>query len=128
MRDLATGKDLADASPTPAAAASGAPTNDGFFYTRLDDNHRPSKIFFHALGTDAGDDRLVYEETDPGFFMSVGGTRSNDWIIDLASTTTRPRNTGSSRPAIRRPSRSWCRRARPASNTISRKAATSSSS
>ncbi|TIT60308.1 MAG: S9 family peptidase, partial [Mesorhizobium sp.] len=26
-------------------------------------------------------DRLIYEETDPGFFMNVGGTRSNEWIM-----------------------------------------------
>ncbi|TGP49082.1 S9 family peptidase, partial [bacterium M00.F.Ca.ET.229.01.1.1] len=26
-------------------------------------------------------DRLIYEETDPGFFMDVSGTRANDWIL-----------------------------------------------
>jgi oligopeptidase B len=26
-------------------------------------------------------DQLIYEETDPGFFMNVGGTRNNDWIM-----------------------------------------------
>ncbi|OWK22329.1 hypothetical protein AJ88_08420 [Mesorhizobium amorphae CCBAU 01583] len=36
---------------------------------------------FHALGDGTENDRLVYEETDPGFFMDVGGTRSNEWIL-----------------------------------------------
>jgi oligopeptidase B len=40
----------------------------------LDDNHRPSKIFHHIVGTPQSDDRLVYEEEDPGFFMGVGGS------------------------------------------------------
>ncbi|TGV50714.1 S9 family peptidase, partial [Mesorhizobium sp. M00.F.Ca.ET.149.01.1.1] len=55
--------------------------DDGFFYTRLDDSHRPSKVFFHALGDNPENDRLIYEETDAGFFMDVSGTRSNDWIM-----------------------------------------------
>src|SRR5699024_10832842 len=55
--------------------------NIGFFYTRLDANHRPSKTLYHALGDDPKNDRLVYEEADPGFFMNVGGTRCNDWIM-----------------------------------------------
>ena len=55
--------------------------NDGFFYTRVDASHRPSKIFFHDIGMESSGDRLIYEESDPGFFMSVGGTRSNEWIF-----------------------------------------------
>ena len=47
----------------------------------LDANHRPSKIFFHDIGMESSGDRLIYEEADPGFFMSVGGTRSNEWIF-----------------------------------------------
>ena len=34
-------------SPTPAASGVWSAGNDGFFYTRLDANHRPSKIFYH---------------------------------------------------------------------------------
>jgi protease II len=55
--------------------------DDGFFYTRLDPNHRPSKVLFHTLGDSPENDRLIYEETDPGFFMDVGGTRSSEWIM-----------------------------------------------
>ncbi len=81
VRDLATGADLP--GPVPDTGGSGAWTagSDGFFYTRLDPGYRPSKLFFHALGTDPDQDRLVYEEADPGFFMNVGGTRSNEWIL-----------------------------------------------
>ncbi len=81
VRDLGTGADLPDLVPDTGGGGTWTAGNDGFFYTRLDPNHRPSKILFHALGTDVAADRLVYEETDPGFFMSVGGTRLNDWIM-----------------------------------------------
>jgi len=58
--------------------------SEGFFYTRLDPNHRPSKLLYHRIGTDAAQDRLIYEEKDAGFFMGVGGSRLDDFIfIDI---------------------------------------------
>ncbi|MDX8531184.1 S9 family peptidase [Mesorhizobium sp. VK25A] len=81
VRDLASGKDLADQIPDTGGGGVWDAGDDGFFYTHLDDNHRPSKVFFHALGDKPENDRLIYEETDPGFFMDVSGTRANDWIM-----------------------------------------------
>jgi oligopeptidase B len=81
VRDLAGGADLADLIPDTGGGGVWNAVDDGFFYTRLDDNHRPSKVFFHALGDRPENDRLIYEETDPGFFMDVDGTRANDWIM-----------------------------------------------
>ncbi|TPM37497.1 S9 family peptidase [Mesorhizobium sp. B2-3-4] len=81
VRDLADGKDLADQIGATGGSGVWDAGNDGFFYTRLDPNHRPSKVLFHALGQDPEKDRLIYEETDPGFFMNVDGTRNNQWIM-----------------------------------------------
>ncbi|MFA6154245.1 S9 family peptidase [Mesorhizobium sp.] len=81
VRDLADGKELADQIPDTGGSGVWNAGNDGFFYTRLDPNHRPSKVLFHALGQDQDSDRLIYEETDPGFFMDVEGTRGNQWIM-----------------------------------------------
>ena len=50
------------------------------FYTVLDDNHRPSKVMRHRLGTPADQDALVYEETDPGYFLGIGKTESGRFI------------------------------------------------
>lgn len=57
-------------------------TQDGqtLFYTVLDDNHRPSKVMRHQLGTPAEHDMLVYEETDPGYFLGIGKTESGRFI------------------------------------------------
>ena len=61
-----------------------APDGKSFFYTVLDENHRPSKIFHHIIGEPQASDRLVYEEEDPGFFMGVGGSVLDDFIyIDI---------------------------------------------
>ncbi|PBB93458.1 S9 family peptidase [Mesorhizobium sp. WSM3864] len=81
VRDIASGKELTDQIPDTGGGGVWNAGDDGFFYTRLDDSHRPSKVFFHALGDSPDNDRLIYEETDAGFFMDVSGTRSNDWIM-----------------------------------------------
>ncbi|KQY19796.1 S9 family peptidase [Rhizobium sp. Root482] len=84
VRDLATGEDLADRIENTGGGGAWAPDGKSFFYTVLDDNHRPSKIFHHLIGTPQGEDRLVYEETDPGFFMGVGASMLDDVIyIDI---------------------------------------------
>lgn len=80
VRDISTGEDLDDRVTDTGGGGVWDADNDGFFYTALDANHRPSRVLYHRLGDD-GPDRLVYEETDPGLFMSVGGTRLNDQIL-----------------------------------------------
>ncbi|TIT14156.1 MAG: S9 family peptidase [Mesorhizobium sp.] len=81
VRDVTGGTNLGDLIPDTGGGGVWNAGDDGFFYTRLDDNHRPSKVFFHKLGDKLENDRLIYEETDPGFFMDVSGTRANDWIL-----------------------------------------------
>lgn len=81
VRDTDSGAELEDVVAGTGGSGTWDASNEGFFYTRLDDNHRPSRIFHHRLGQDSADDRLVYEEADPGVFVNVSGTRSNDWIF-----------------------------------------------
>ncbi len=81
MRDTETGRDLADAIPHTAGGGAWSADGRHFFYIRLDDNHRPSKLFRHNIGTPADSDVLVHEETDAGFFMGVGKTSSNRFIV-----------------------------------------------
>ena len=84
VRNLATGEDLADVIENTGGGGTWAPDSKSFFYTEQDENHRPNKIWHHILGTPQSADRLVYEETDPGFFMGVGGSDLNDFIfIDI---------------------------------------------
>ena len=84
IRDLATGKDLDDVIENTGGGGAWAPDGKSFFYTLQDENHRPSKIFHHIVGQPQSADRLVYEESDHGFFMGVGGSLLDDWIfIDI---------------------------------------------
>ncbi|WP_159590316.1 S9 family peptidase [Chelativorans xinjiangense] len=81
VRNLSLRSDLEDRVENASGSGTFNANGSGFYYTRLDDNHRPSKVFFHALGEDAGKDQLIYEEADPGFFMNVFGSRLDDWIF-----------------------------------------------
>ncbi len=84
VRDLATKQDLDDVLENTAGGGVWAPDGKSFFYTLQDENHRPSKVFHHIVGQPQSEDRLVYEETDPGFFMGVGGSLLDDVIyIDI---------------------------------------------
>jgi len=51
------------------------------FYTRVDENHRPGKVYRHVLGSDPKDDVLVYEEKDARFFCSVWRCRSGNYVF-----------------------------------------------
>jgi oligopeptidase B len=81
FRDLETGRDL----PWTVADTSGggvfSEAGGMFFYTRVDDNHRPSKVFRRRFAQAGAADELVFEEADPGMFVSVGMTHSKRFIV-----------------------------------------------
>lgn len=80
IRDLSTGEDLADVIENTGGGGAWSPDGKSFFYTLQDENHRPSKVFHHVVGQPQSQDRLVYEEKDPGFFMGVSGSLLDDFI------------------------------------------------
>ncbi|MGF1628793.1 MAG: S9 family peptidase [Kiloniellaceae bacterium] len=84
VKDLASGDLLPDT--IEEAQGSLAWANDGrtLFYVTLDEEHRPSKVYRHRLGEDPAEDALVYEEPDPGFFVGLGKTESDRFIVILA--------------------------------------------
>ncbi|MCB1462214.1 MAG: S9 family peptidase [Nitratireductor sp.] len=81
FRDLATGKDLDDVIVETGGGGVFTKGSGSIVYSRLDANHRPSKLYLHRIGTAQSDDVLLCEETDPGFFLGVGKTQSDDWIV-----------------------------------------------
>ncbi len=51
------------------------------YYTVLDNNHRPHRVMRHRLGTDPAEDDIVFEEADPGFFVNIGATDSDRFVV-----------------------------------------------
>ena len=42
------------------------------FYSKLDENHRPRKIYRHKLGTSSKKDELIFEEKSEAFTVGIG--------------------------------------------------------
>ncbi|CEJ09948.1 Protease 2 [bacterium YEK0313] len=101
VRDLATGQDLGDAVTETGGDAVWSADSEAFYYVRLDDNHRPLKVFRHAVGTDTAADRLVYEETDTTVFVGLDRATSGDvaFITGAQSDSTEVRLLDLSDPA-----------------------------
>ncbi|MBF2070513.1 S9 family peptidase [Fischerella thermalis] len=55
--------------------------NQTVFYTKLDDANRPFQLFRHTLATDVKEDILIYHEPDDIYYLAVGKTRSQAYIL-----------------------------------------------
>ncbi|MSP06738.1 MAG: S9 family peptidase [Candidatus Fonsibacter sp.] len=55
--------------------------NNYIFYVGLDQNHRPTKVFKHKIGSNSKKDLLVYEELDPSFFCSVNLSKTKKYLF-----------------------------------------------
>lgn len=81
LRDLSTGKDLADEVPDTSPGIAWDAAGKSFLYVHVDEEHRPLKVFRHIVGTPAAEDQLVYEESDIGFYVGVGKTQSGRYLV-----------------------------------------------
>ncbi len=90
IRDLSSGLDLDDCIDDTANAGV-AWSRDGawLFYVTADEQERPSTVWRHRIGTERSEDVCVFEETDERFYVGIGSSRSDAWIvIGSASRTT----------------------------------------
>jgi oligopeptidase B len=49
-------------------------------YVWVDDEHRPRKVLSHAVGAE-GQDALIHEQPDPGYFLGLGLTQSRRFLL-----------------------------------------------
>lgn len=89
IRDLDTGQELPDEIPNTTWGGVAWSSDDNWlFYVTPDDAMRPWQVWRHRVGTPVGDDVIVYQDADERFFVGVGITRSDKWIIiETASRT-----------------------------------------
>ena len=55
--------------------------NNYIFYVGLDQNHRPTKVFKHKIGSGSEKDLLIYEEKDPSFFCSINLSKTKKYLF-----------------------------------------------
>ena len=75
---------------TEVSHAGTAWSTDGahLFYVRPDEQERPYQVWRHRIGTPLADDELVYADDDQRFFVTIGETRSDRWIVIQSSSKT----------------------------------------
>ena len=81
FKNLVSGETLPDTVEGTYYGSAWATDNATFFYSTIDDAHRPYRLWRHRLGTPSSADVLVYEEKDERFFLSVDLTRSEQFIV-----------------------------------------------
>jgi oligopeptidase B len=85
IRDLKTGQDLEQTIEKTTGNVCWGNGSDTLYYVLRDDNHRPAYVHRHLLNEPGGSDELVYQEHDPGFFVNIGNTQSNKFVVINAS-------------------------------------------
>ena len=76
IRDIATNKSVTEKIEETSASVTFSLDNKYIFYSKLDEHHRPRKIFRHKIGTSANKDKLIFEEKSKAF--TVGISLSSD--------------------------------------------------
>lgn len=82
FRSLQTGETLPDVVEGIAGGAVWASDNRTVFYVKREEGTlRAYQVWRHALGTPASEDVLVFEENDSEFYVSVGLSKSEEYIL-----------------------------------------------
>ena len=81
VKDLNTGDLLRDEIENTIGGAVWAADDASFLYTVVDENWRPWQVRLHVIGEPVEQDSIVYEEADPGFFVGVRSSASEEYII-----------------------------------------------
>ena len=72
VRDINTKKLITEKIEETSGGITFSLDDKYIFYSKLDSNHRPRKIFRHRLGTSPKDDELIFEEKSEAFTVSIG--------------------------------------------------------
>jgi oligopeptidase B len=89
VRDLRTGKDLADSAEKIGSVAWAADNKTVFYSVEEDKTKRHYRIYRHTIGTDTKNDPISYEEKDERFNVGVAKSRSGKYLfIESGSHTT----------------------------------------
>ena len=71
IRDITSGKLVTEKIEETSGSITFSLDDKYFFYSKLDEFHRPRKIFRHKLGTNIKDDELIFEEKSEAFTVGI---------------------------------------------------------
>jgi oligopeptidase B len=79
IRDLETGEDIATLTDEGYGSMVWGNDSQTIYWVWRDENNRPRRVYRQAF--DSTEAELIYEETDPGYFLSVSKTDGDRWIV-----------------------------------------------
>ena len=71
IRDINTKKLVTEKIQETSGGITFSLDDEYIFYSKLDENHRPRKIYRHKLGTDTQNDELIFEEKSEAFTVGI---------------------------------------------------------
>ena len=72
IRDISSNKLITEKIDETGGGISCSLDDKYIFYSKLDEFHRPRKIYRHKLGASVKDDKLIFEEKSEAFTVSIG--------------------------------------------------------
>ena len=72
IRDIETNKLVTEKIAETSGGITFSLDDKFIFYSKLDQYHRPRKIFRHRIGTSCSEDKLIFEEKSDAFTVSMG--------------------------------------------------------
>jgi oligopeptidase B len=106
IRDLARGSDLPERIEGTCYGLAWSADSRSLLYVVSDACYRPHEVWRHVLGTDPGQDTLVFREEDKRFELTVRATRSGTYLLiesasrDSTETLVLPAVATAQRPAV----------------------------
>jgi oligopeptidase B len=81
FRDLVTGEESPESLEDTSYGMAWANDNATVFFVRVDEAMRPFQLWRHVVGADPTQAELVYEEPDEHFYLGVGRTRDDQYLL-----------------------------------------------
>ncbi|HVC68506.1 MAG TPA: S9 family peptidase [Acidimicrobiales bacterium] len=81
FRDLESGAESGESIEDTSYGSAWANDNATVFYVRVDEAMRPFQLWRHRVGSDPADDVLVLEEPDDHFYLGVGRTKDDRYVL-----------------------------------------------
>ncbi len=81
FRDLENGDESTESLGDTSYGVAWANDNATVFFVRVDEAMRPHQLWRHQVGTDPSGDVLVYEESDERYYLGVGRTKDDRYIL-----------------------------------------------
>ena len=72
IRNIESGKLITEKIEETSGGVTFSLDNKFIYYAKLDEHHRPRKIFKHKIGTTVKEDTLIFEEKSEAFTVGIG--------------------------------------------------------